>query len=265
LVVDDGITNQKVGRLMLENLGCHVDVAANGKEAVEMLDLLPYDAVFMDCEMPEMDGYEATAEIRRRQAGKPRLPIIAMTAKTINGDRERCLAAGMDDYISKPVRVEDLDSALERWIPNGISEGKPDKQSLSPSGANESGSEFNSANSALDPVVTERLRSLAEATDLSVLTEIYEAFLGSAVGYSAALREASASGNAEDLARAAHALKGAAANIGAKALAQLAHELEILGRSPSLTRAAELIDQLDIEFERVELEIQALIPTKILV
>jgi len=265
LVVDDGITNQKVGRLMLENLGCHVDVAANGKEAVEMLDLLPYDAVFMDCEMPEMDGYEATAEIRRRQAGKPHLPIIAMTAKAINGDRERCLAAGMDDYISKPVRLEDLDAALERWIPNDVSEGKPDKQSLSPSGANEPGAEFNSANSALDPVVTERLRSLAEATDLSVLTEIYEAFLGSAVGYSAALREASASGNAEDLARAAHALKGAAANIGAKALAQLAHELEILGRSPSLTRAAELIDQLDIEFERVELEIQALMPTKILV
>ena len=265
LVVDDGITNQKVGRLMLENLGCHVDVAANGKEAVEMLDLLPYDAVFMDCEMPEMDGYEATAEIRRRHAGQPRLPIIAMTAKAINGDRERCLAAGMDDYISKPVRLEDLDAALERWIPKGGAEGEPDKTSHSPSGADEHGSELNSGASALDPAVTERLRSLAEATDLSVLTEIYEAFLGSAVGYSAALREASASGNAEDLARAAHALKGAAANIGAKALAQLAHELEILGRSPSLTRAAELIDQLDIEFERVELEIQALIPTKILV
>src|SRR6266404_3036231 len=118
LVVDDGITNQKVGRLMLENLGCHVDVAANGKEAGEKLELLAYDAVFMDCEMPEMDGYEATAEIRRRQAGKPHLPIIAMTAKAINGDRERCLAAGMDDYISKPVRLEDLEAALERWVPD---------------------------------------------------------------------------------------------------------------------------------------------------
>jgi len=267
LVVDDGTTNQKVGRLMLENLGCHVDVAANGKEAVQMLDLLPYDAVFMDCEMPEMDGYEATAEIRRRRAGMPHLPIIAMTAKAIKGDRERCLAAGMDDYVSKPVRLEDLEAALERWVTagNSVQQGQPDTALPTMSNMNEVCSEPKHPDLALDPAVTDRLRTLAEETDPSLLTEIYEAFLGSAVDYSAALHEASASGNADDLARAAHGLKGASANIGAKNVAQLAQELEILGRSPSLSRVAELVAQLDIELKRVEIEIQDLIPTKILV
>ena len=267
LVVDDGTTNQMVGRLMLENLGCHVDVAANGKEAVEMLDLLPFDAVFMDCEMPEMDGYEATAEIRRRQAGQRRLPIIAMTAKAINGDRERCLAAGMDDYISKPVRMEDLEAALERWIPDAISKPhqQPDPAPQTPNNENGLGSEIDPAGLVLDAEVTERLRALAQATDPSILTEIYDAFLSSAVGYSATLRQASASGNTDDLARAAHSLKGASANIGAKAVALLAHELEILGNSPSLTGAAGLVAQLEIELKRVELEIRTKPPTKILV
>ncbi|HWW03556.1 MAG TPA: response regulator [Candidatus Acidoferrum sp.] len=266
LVVDDGTTNQKVGRLMLENLGCHVDVAANGKEAVEMLDLLPYDAVFMDCEMPEMDGYEATAEIRRRQAGQPRVPIIAMTAKAINGDRERCLAAGMDDYISKPVRVEDLEAALERWVPDGDTQqvAKPGTASQVPGNGDGRCSNHNGAGAALDPAVTEQLRTLAQATNPALLNEIYESFVSSAVGYRDTVRQAAASGNAEEMAKAAHSLRGASANIGAKAMAELARALEGLGHSPSPTDAAELISQLEQELERVELEIQALIPTKVL-
>jgi signal transduction histidine kinase len=119
LIVEDNAICQKVGRLMLENLGCRVDVAGNGKEALEALGLLPYDVVFMDCEMPEMDGFAATAEIRSRQAGKAQVPIIAMTATAVQGDRDRCLAAGMNDYISKPVRLKDLAGVLERWTFNG--------------------------------------------------------------------------------------------------------------------------------------------------
>jgi two-component system, sensor histidine kinase and response regulator len=263
LVVDDGVTNQKVGRLMLESLGCHVDVAANGKEAVEMLDLLPYDAVFMDCEMPEMDGYEATTEIRRRHTSGRRVPIIAMTAKAIKGDRERCLAAGMDDYVSKPVRLEDLETALDRWVPRVALENA--RQSIAPA-SHDTATPFlqtKASLSALDPAVSNRLRSLAEAADSSLLTEIYEAFLGSAVGYIATLRQGSESGHADDIARAAHSLKGASANIGANTLAHLAHEMEVLGRSASLSGAAELVSQIETEFKRVELEIQPLLPTKI--
>jgi signal transduction histidine kinase/CheY-like chemotaxis protein len=116
LLAEDNIVNQKLAVYMLEKLGCQVDVAATGQEAVEMLEMLPYDAVFMDCEMPELDGYAATREIRRRQGTSRHTPIIAMTTHAMAGDRERCLGVGMDDYISKPVRLADLQEMLRRWI-----------------------------------------------------------------------------------------------------------------------------------------------------
>jgi signal transduction histidine kinase/CheY-like chemotaxis protein len=117
LIVEDNAVNQMVAARLLEKLGCRVDVASNGREAVEMVGLLPYDAIFMDCQMPEMDGFEATHEIRRREGSSVHRPIIAMTANAMQGDRERCLSAGMDDYISKPVRKADLTEALERQLP----------------------------------------------------------------------------------------------------------------------------------------------------
>ncbi|HXM99737.1 MAG TPA: ATP-binding protein [Candidatus Dormibacteraeota bacterium] len=117
LVVEDNAVNQAVAVRMLEKLGCRVDVAANGREAIEMVGLLPYDVIFMDCQMPEMDGYEATREIRRREGSSMHHPIVAMTANVMPGDRERCLDAGMDDYISKPMRKTDLKEALKRHLP----------------------------------------------------------------------------------------------------------------------------------------------------
>ncbi|MBI3683963.1 MAG: response regulator [Acidobacteria bacterium] len=112
LLVDDNAVNQKLGSRVLERFGCRVDVAANGKEAVQMADRLPYDAIFMDCQMPEMDGYEATAEIRRRELGRRRTPIVAMTADSIRGDKEKGLACGMDAYITKPVNLDDIRNFL---------------------------------------------------------------------------------------------------------------------------------------------------------
>jgi signal transduction histidine kinase/CheY-like chemotaxis protein len=116
LIVEDNAVNQMIAARLLEKLGCRVDVAANGREAVEMAGLLPYDAIFMDCQMPEMDGFEATQEIRSREGPSVHRPIIAMTANAMQGDRERCLNAGMDDYISKPIRKADLNEALERHL-----------------------------------------------------------------------------------------------------------------------------------------------------
>ena len=117
LVAEDNVVNQKVAVRMLERLGLRADVAANGREAVRMFELLPYDLVFMDCQMPEMDGYEAAQEIRRRERPDRHVGIIAMTADAMAGCRERCLEAGMDDFVGKPVAMEALFEALQRWAP----------------------------------------------------------------------------------------------------------------------------------------------------
>jgi signal transduction histidine kinase/CheY-like chemotaxis protein len=113
LVVEDNIVNQRVAVRMLERLGLCADVAGNGREAIEMVQLLAYDVIFMDCQMPEMDGYEAAAEIRRREGPNPRVRIIAMTADVLKGSRERCIEAGMDSFISKPVKLDDLIKVLQ--------------------------------------------------------------------------------------------------------------------------------------------------------
>jgi two-component system sensor histidine kinase/response regulator len=119
LVAEDNLVNQKLAKRLLEKAGCRVDLAANGIEAIEMWEKFPYEAVFMDCHMPEMDGLEATAEIRRRERSSgqaTRIPILALTANTMEGDREKCLDAGMDDFIPKPIPVPLLHRALDRWV-----------------------------------------------------------------------------------------------------------------------------------------------------
>jgi CheY-like chemotaxis protein len=129
LLAEDNLVNQKLARRLLEKAGCRVDVASNGFEAVEMWEKFPYAAVFMDCHMPEMDGFAATAEIRRRERSSGnyrRTPILALTANTMQGDEEKCLDAGMDDFIAKPILLPLLRRALERWV----RPKSPDRESL---------------------------------------------------------------------------------------------------------------------------------------
>jgi CheY-like chemotaxis protein len=119
LLAEDNPVNQKVATLMLQKLGLEVDVVATGVEALDALIGVSYDLVLMDCQMPEMDGYEATRRIRERERGRRRIPVVAMTANAMVGDREKCLEAGMDDHIPKPVRKEALLRTLGRWLPTG--------------------------------------------------------------------------------------------------------------------------------------------------
>jgi len=133
--------NQKVALGLLRRLGVEADLAASGREGVEAAARVRYDLVLMDVQMPDMDGFETTAAIRACEGAGPRVPIVAMTARAMKGDRERCLAAGMDDYLTKPVRGEDLDRALDRWGPRagsgegtaeGGAEGEPESGVRSP-------------------------------------------------------------------------------------------------------------------------------------
>lgn len=254
LVVEDNVVNQKVTTLMLTELGCHVDLAANGREAVEMIELLPFDVVFMDCEMPEMDGFEATREIRRLQGDK-HLPIIAMTAYALQGDRERCLAAGMDDYFSKPVTLEDFQTALVRWGPKEVSflEGR-----LKPPASLEKAPRTveNETSSVIDPNVIARLRGLADATDPSLLTRIFHLFLSDTPERITALREAAATGDTAGLSKAAHSLRGACASIGVMGMAEICKTLESLGHGKYVDGAMALVEKLETEFNQVKVEIE---------
>jgi PAS domain S-box-containing protein len=288
LLAEDNIVNQKIARMMLENLGCRVDVAANGHEAIEMLDAWRYDIVFMDCEMPEMDGFEATTTIRRRQNSQQHIPIIAVTAKAISGDRERCLAVGMNDYIAKPVRQQDFRDALEKWGPaqnerpvvreigepaspaprvSAATQEIPEKSKVSrgeesplPDDATREKASVTSAPPVLDAETIQRLRSLAEVTDALLLNQIVVAFISDTEERITALKQSGAAGDSEALRRTAHTLKGSSANIGALSMAELCQGLQALGECSSTEGALLLIEKLDDEFVRVrqalDLELQ---------
>jgi CheY-like chemotaxis protein len=120
LVAEDSMINQLVAVRLLERYGVRARVAADGREALAALAEEDFDAVLMDCQMPVLDGYEATAELRRREGDGRRTPVIAMTANAMKGDRERCIAAGMDDYITKPMRSQEVAAILERWLPGHV-------------------------------------------------------------------------------------------------------------------------------------------------
>ncbi|HET7270724.1 MAG TPA: response regulator [Rubrobacter sp.] len=240
LVAEDNAVNQKVATKMLERLGYRADVVADGLEAIEALTRVPYAAVLMDVQMPEMDGYSATREIRRREGDARHTPIIAMTANAMEGDREKVLRAGMDDYVPKPVKPEELAAALRRWT--GYREGGDDSHEGGEEAAVVKGSE-----AALDRRVIEDLRELGGP---EMLSELAEMFLDDAQSAIDTLKGAAERDDAQTLERVAHTLKGSSGNMGAREMAQVCARLEDLGASGELADVPRLLSRLEEEFAR---------------
>jgi PAS domain S-box-containing protein len=238
LLVEDNKMNQLVGTKVLAKLGYAFEVANHGGEAVTAIQTGSYDAVLMDCQMPEMDGYQATAEIRRIEGTARRTPIIAMTAAAMDGDRDLCLTAGMDDYITKPVRLETVAAVLERWA------RRPAPDSPEAAASADEGSP-----GPIDQAQIELLRSLDDGEG-AVLAEIIDQYLAQTVQGRGDLVRVTTEGDARGMLQVAHKLRGASANVGAVVLAEICSELEAQGRSGRLDGAAGLVDRFDAEFER---------------
>jgi PAS domain S-box-containing protein len=239
LLAEDNAVNQKVALRTLERMGYRADVAANGLEVLDALQRQRYDAVLMDMQMPEMDGLEATRQIRQRRSVRQQPRIIAMTANAMQGDRELCLDAGMDDYVSKPMRVEDLIAALERCAPH------------SPERAAESVS-LPADLAALDRRVLTRLQTEIGGGDPAFVVELIDLFLADARSLLTQMNHALARGEADALQRAAHTLKSSSASIGAQPLAEHCDALEALSRARNLGEGAEHLRQIEVAYTYVE-------------
>jgi len=240
LVVDDNSVNQRVAQLALKRLGCSVDLASDGAEAIKMVQEIPYDIVFMDCEMPLMDGFSATAQIRRQEQNDLRTPIVAMTARALHGDRQRCIDAGMNDYLTKPVRLEDFARILVRWTKESkVNEPMTRLSSRDPLCSA-------SREKPLGALELSRLRALVPNEE--VLKELFDTFLDQSSELIDGLRVAAQKEQHNELQKLSHKLSGAAANLGASRMTNICRQLNDLSNQQALDQAMPLVDQLAEEF-----------------
>jgi len=246
LVAEDNEVNQKVAVRLLQKLGYRVELADDGRQAVEACRRSRYDAVLMDGQMPSLDGFEATRLIRELEGTERRTPIIAMTASAMKGDRERCLEAGMDDYVSKPITPEALAAVLRRWVTASAAvapaEPPPPSDEAPP-------------DAEIDETIVQSLLSVDE--DGTLIAEVVATFLRLAPVRLAELRKA-AKGRADQLERTAHNFLGSCANVGCRRMAELCAQLEVLGRSGSTAGAAKIVSILESELEAVRPLLEAL-------
>ncbi len=246
LLAEDHPINQEVALAILGRLGFDADPVSNGAEAVRALQTTDYDLVLMDCEMPEVDGYEATRQIRDPRTGalNPRVPIVAVTANAMPGDREKCLQHGMDDYLPKPIEPEAVAQVLARWLgqPKAIGKSVPEKETVKP---------------PVDRIFnrTGLMKRLAGHSALA--GRLVHEFLADTPSQLRILRKQTEDGDAPSARRQAHKLKGAAANLSAEALRAVAFQAEQAAISGQLNRLAELLPAMEGEFERVKAAMQS--------
>jgi signal transduction histidine kinase/DNA-binding response OmpR family regulator len=255
LLAEDHPVNQAVTLNMLESFGCRVDTVTNGREAVEAVVHTTYDAVFMDCQMPEMDGFTATRAIRKHEtaAAQGHTPIIALTAHALESDRQECLSVGMDDYLSKPFTQEQLRAVLIRWLPRHAGSHVAQEPPAAPDLPADCPAPMPavSPSTPLDTKTLEQLRALQRHGKPDVLDKVVALYLSSAPPLLNALREAVSRGDPLAIKRAAHGFKSSSGNVGALSLAALCKELETMGDANCTTEAADVLSAIEDEYAAV--------------
>ena len=241
LLVEDSWMNQQVALGMLEELGYEADLATNGREALEAIERTAYAAVLLDCQMPEMDGFQMAAELRRREAesGRSPVPVIAMTASAMPADRERCLASGMNDHLAKPVRIVELSAKLANWVAAaGETPGAP--------------------TDVLDVTALAEVARLQRPGRPNLVAAIVERFRADAPRRVEALQDAFARGDAAAVSDYAHSLKGDSRRIGGVEVGQLCAQIEALGRSGELANASEFVSALGAAMDRLRTALESI-------
>jgi PAS domain S-box-containing protein len=238
LVAEDNAVNQKLALMQLKKLGYRAHVAENGRAVLAAMQSIRYDMVLMDCQMPEMDGYETTRSIRSAERGT-RIPIIAMTANAVQGDKERCLEAGMDDYLAKPIAIEALRQKLAYWL------NEPG------AGAQEQADKTSERMAVIDQKTIGKLCKLQQLGEPDIVAELIGIYLNDAPVLLKRAREALAGNDESTLRRAAHSLKSTSANLGAIRLSALCKELEEMARRADLQNAPAVFSEINAEYQRV--------------
>ena len=260
LLAEDNAVNVEVASAMLESLGLEVSRACNGQEALRSLQSDDFDLVLMDCQMPVMDGFAATSEIRRReqqQSHARSLPIIAITANALQGDREACLAAGMDDYLSKPFTQQALGQTIARWInlprmaPSLLAADEAEVAPPVPAPP--------ATDESINTEALANIRALSASHGEALLERVLHAYLADTPPHLQTLHSAIAAGNTDQLRKTAHTLKSSSANVGALALSQRCKDMEQLGRNNTTAGAAELLADMEQSFQAVRQALGALL------
>jgi signal transduction histidine kinase/CheY-like chemotaxis protein/HPt (histidine-containing phosphotransfer) domain-containing protein len=252
LVVEDNAVNQQVAIEIFKSLGCTVDIAANGEEGAKMAFDASYDVIFMDCQMPIMDGYAATAEIRRREQSGSRIPIIAMTANALKGSQEKCIAAGMDDYIAKPVSPDAVLAVMMKHLA-----GRPEKEPLP--GPVEDFATPVRLEKASNPGVSAIDRRRAMDTtggNVEILKRVTKVFVQNVPDEVEQLRQALSNENLGEARRLAHSIKSAAAALGGMSVSDLAFQLEMAAKGTNLRLASDLFAAFQEEFVELMLALK---------
>jgi signal transduction histidine kinase/HPt (histidine-containing phosphotransfer) domain-containing protein/ActR/RegA family two-component response regulator len=256
LVADDSGVSRKLALAILQRMGYTADAVTNGLDALDMLRMQDYDIIFMDVQMPEMDGLEATRHIVQNWPADRRPRIIAMTANVLHGDRERCLEAGMDDYIGKPIRIEEIQFALERW--GALQPGQqPDQTQEIP---RELVPEPGAVQLVLDMNVIDEIRDTFAEKHPNLVRELAGIFIEDSTKLVEIIKQAVEEQDSEKVTRAAHSLKGISAQMGAAILAQICDEIELKGEARDLSEIDKSILQMERVYRQTLLEMSKAIP-----